>query len=48
MHVLFATDGGDAALDAAALVVSIGDRERTQITVLSVAPEGNSVIAVPR
>jgi nucleotide-binding universal stress UspA family protein len=40
MHVLFATDGGDAALDAAALVVSIADRERTHITVLSVAPEG--------
>jgi nucleotide-binding universal stress UspA family protein len=40
MHVLFATDGGDAALDAATLVVSVADRERTHITVLAVAPEG--------
>jgi len=40
MLVLFATDGGDAAVDAAALVESVADRERTQITIVSVATAG--------
>jgi len=40
MRVLFATDGGNAAVDAAVLVEFVADRERTQITIVSVATAG--------
>lgn len=40
MRVLYATDGGDAAVAAGRLIETVADRERVQITVASVVPTG--------
>jgi len=40
MKVLFATDGFEPALDAGALIEKIGDRDRIDVTVMSVTHAG--------
>jgi nucleotide-binding universal stress UspA family protein len=45
LHVLYATDGDDPANDVGEVIVAAGDRNKVNVTVLSVVPTGPPTVA---